>query len=97
MKDLSHLAEKQCLFTLSSYSSSNEVNNMKQKQGKEPKRSVTNTGFGFVFTKFKHMKFYGLIKKSTKWLREGRLPLKRSELVQQSFELCLSSFFAWSQ
>lgn len=84
MKDLSHLAEKQCLFTLSSYSSSNEVNNMKQKQGKEPKCPITNTeeGLGLFFAKFKHMKFYGLIKMSAKWLKEGRLPLKRSELVQ---------------
>lgn len=84
MKDLSHLAEKQCLFTLSSYSSSNEVNNVKQKQGKEPKCPITNTekGLGLFFAKFKHMKFYGLIKMSAKWLREGRLPLKRSELVQ---------------
>lgn len=68
MKDLSHLAEKQCLFTLSSYSSISEVNNMKQKQGKEPKCPITNTekGLGLFFAKFKHMKFYGLIKMSAK-------------------------------
>lgn len=41
---------------------------MKQKQGKEPKCPITNTeeGLGLFFAKFKHMKFYGLIKMSAK-------------------------------